>query len=101
MSKKKDDIAGVVEKMASLARLRFDPAKRDVFTKKAKAVLAYVDQLGELDTSGIDPTSHATDMKTPLRKDVAVDSGIQEEILSNAPARDDEFIQVPKVIDGE
>jgi aspartyl-tRNA(Asn)/glutamyl-tRNA(Gln) amidotransferase subunit C len=101
MAKRKDDIKEVVEKMTSLAKLRFDPAKLGEFTQKARAVLSYVEKLGELDTSDIDPTSHAADMDTPLRRDEAVSSGMQEGILANAPARDEDFIQVPKVIEGE
>jgi len=101
MADRKDDIEKVVEKMASLAKLSFDPAKMGVFAQKARAVLAYVEQLGSLDTEDIDPTSHAAEMETPLRKDEAVSSGVQQGILADAPARDGEFIQVPKVIEGE
>lgn len=101
MAKRQDDMRRVVEKMASLARLRFDAAMRDDFTKKAQAVLAYVEQLNELDTSGIDPTSHAAEFATPLRADETQDSGIQEALLKAAPASDGGFVQVPKVLEGE
>jgi len=101
MAEKKAEIGKVVEKMASLARLRFDPAKLNEIAKKFEAVLEYIDQLNELDTSGIDPMSHAASFKTPLRDDVAKNSGEQNEILANAPARDGGFVKVPKVLEGE
>ena len=101
MGKPKGDMGEVVRKMASLAKLRFDPKKLTAFTQKAEAVLSYVEQLGELDTSGIDPTSHAADLKTPLRKDEAKDSGMQDGILADAPARDGQFFQVPRILEGE
>ena len=101
MTKRDGDIEKAVEKMARLARLRFDPAKLGQFTRKAKAVISYVEQLDELNTEGIDPTSHAADISTPLREDKAHDSGMQRAILEDAPDRDGDFIQVPKVLDGE
>ena len=101
MGKPKGDMGEVIRKMASLAKLRFDPKKLTAFTQKAEAVLSYVDQLSELDTSGIDPTSHAADLKTPLRKDEAKDSGVQDGIIENAPARNGEFFQVPRILEGE
>lgn len=101
MGKPKGDMGEVVRKMASLARLRFDPTKLSAFTQKAEAVLSYVEQLGELDTEGIDPTSHAADLATPIRRDEAKDSGVQDGIIENAPARRGEFFQVPRILEGE
>lgn len=98
---KDTDIKQIVEKMARLARLGFDPAQLDRFSDKARSVLSYVKQLDELDTSGIEPTSHAIEMESFLREDVAVSSGISDVILNAAPDRDGPFVQVPKVIDSE
>lgn len=101
MAGKKEDMGKLVEKMASLARLHFDAAKLGDFVRKAEAVLSYIDQLSELDTTGIDPTSHAADFTTELRKDAARDSGMQEDILESAPAKDGSFVLVPRVLEGE
>ncbi|MFH1830786.1 MAG: Asp-tRNA(Asn)/Glu-tRNA(Gln) amidotransferase subunit GatC [Pseudomonadota bacterium] len=98
-SRKNTDIGDDVKRMASLAKLKFDPSELGTYADKAKAVLSYVDQLNELDTSGIEPTSHAVEMQAHLRKDEVIRSDIQEEILDVAPARDGKFIQVPKIID--
>lgn len=101
MAERKEQLGSIVKRMASLSRLRFDSKQQDDFARKAEAVLAYVEQLSELDTSGIDPTSHAADFTTPLREDVARDSGMQDSILSNAPDRDGEYVVVPRVLEGE
>ena len=99
--KKNADIGDVVKKMASLAKLKFDPSDLGRFTEKAKAVLSYIEQLNELDTSNIEPTSHAVEMNAHLRKDEVIGSNLQEKILDAAPSRDGKFIQVPKVLEGE
>ncbi|MFA4873754.1 MAG: Asp-tRNA(Asn)/Glu-tRNA(Gln) amidotransferase subunit GatC [bacterium] len=99
--KKASDIITVVEKTTSLARLRFEPSEFGRFAEKVEAVLSYVAQLNELGTSGIEPTSHAVEVGSALREDKAIRSGIDEKILSAAPARDGPYVQVPKVIDSE
>ncbi len=100
-NKKNTDIGEVVKKMASLARLKFDPSELGKYTEKAKAVLSYIEQLNELNTSNIEPTSHAIEMKAHLRKDEVINSDLQESILDAAPAREGKFIQVPKVLESE
>lgn len=95
------DIKKTVEKMAQLARLEFPPEYLEKFSAKVKSVLAYVEELNELDISGLAPTSHAVEGGAHLRNDTAADYDASDEILSNAPERDGRFIQVPKVIDSE
>lgn len=90
-----------IKKMVRLANLKFSPDQMDKFSAKVKSVLAYVEELNELDTSGLEPTSHAVDSGAHLRDDLAAASGMAAEILAIAPARDGEFIKVPKVIDSE
>ncbi len=97
--KKNTDIGDIVKRMASLARLKFDPSELGKYTEKAKAVLSYIEQLNELNTSNIEPTSHAVEMEAHLRKDEVIDFDLKESILDAAPARDGKFIQVPKVIE--
>ncbi len=101
MIKKTSDIKEVIEKTASLARLSFESSGSSRFAEKVESVLSYVAQLNELDTSGIEPTSHAVLVGSGLREDKAHDSGAKDLILSAAPSRDGPFIQVPKVIEGE
>ena len=98
---KDQEIATIVEKMARLARMRFAEADSGRFAEKVSAVLSYVQQLAELDTSGIEPTSHAVAATGNLREDAVVPSALSEAILSHSPERDGPFVQVPKVIDSE
>jgi aspartyl-tRNA(Asn)/glutamyl-tRNA(Gln) amidotransferase subunit C len=95
------DTLKIVGKMASLARLSLGPAEIAGFAEKAGAVIAYVRELSKLDTSGIEPTSHAIETEGRLRDDVARPSGTEEGIVAQAPETDGGFVQVPRVIEGE
>lgn len=99
--KNKDDMKEIIRKTAHLARLNFPDEELSKYTKKAQAILDYVEQLNELDTSKIEPTSHAIEVKGELRDDKAIRFAEIDEILNNVPERDGGFIQVPKVLEGE
>lgn len=88
-----------VEHVAVLARLRFSEEKIQQFTRQMNAILEYMEKLNELDTSGIEPTSHAVPLPTAWREDVAVPSMDPEKIAEAAPERADFFVVVPKVIE--
>jgi len=88
-----------VEKVAVLARLELTGEEKDIFTGQMDAILAYVDKLNELDTSGVVPTSHAVPMENAFRDDEARPSIGVESALANAPERADGFFRVPKVIE--
>ena len=62
-------------------------------------ILGYVEKLGELDTSGVEPTSHVVAMSAPLRADVVTSQPQVSEGLANAPVRDDGFFVVPAIIE--
>ena len=84
---------------AELARLEFEDSDLDKFTEQLGRILEYIEDLNELDTEGVEPTSHVLELTTPLRED-AVDQLITtEEALQNAPEKDDDFFVVPKVIE--
>jgi aspartyl-tRNA(Asn)/glutamyl-tRNA(Gln) amidotransferase subunit C len=88
-----------VEQVALLARLELAPAEIDTFTGQMDAILAYVDKLNELDTSGIVPTAHAVPMENAFRSDEVRPSIGLENALGNAPGRVEDFFRVPKVIE--
>jgi aspartyl-tRNA(Asn)/glutamyl-tRNA(Gln) amidotransferase subunit C len=98
---KKQDIIEALLRTSRLARLSFDKSRMDTYAKKAKSVIEYVDQLNELKTDGIQPTSHAVSVDAFLRDDVVKAFGSPSEIIGIAPDLDGDFIQVPKVIEGE
>lgn len=88
-----------VENVAVLARLELQPAEIDTFTGQMDAILAYVEKLNELDTTGIVPTSHAVPMENAFRADEVRPSIGTESALENAPERVEGFFRVPKVIE--
>lgn len=88
-----------VERIAALARLDLTGAEADRMTADIEAILGYVASLGSLDTAGIEPTTHAVPLATPLRQDRAAPALDPERALANAPARDGFAFVVPKVLD--
>jgi len=88
-----------VEHVAVLARLELTPEEIDTFTGQMDAILAYVEKLNELDTSGIVPTAHAVPMENAFRTDEVKPSIGAESALGNAPGRVEDFFRVPKVIE--
>ena len=97
----RDDLVAAVEKTVRLAKLSFDEAGMHKLVAKAGAVLEYVAQLNELGTEGVAPTSHAVEFASSLREDAVHPSGMQDELLAQAPERDGPFVQVPRVIESE
>ena len=88
-----------VEHVARLARLALQPAELQQMTEQMDAILAYVDKLNELDTAGIEPTSHAVPMENAFREDEIKTSLEPERTMQNAPATSDGCFQVPRVIE--
>ena len=88
----------LVDKLTHLARLKFDAAEKNEIKKDLQKMIAFVDKLNELDLSGIEPLLHMSDEVNVLREDEVKDSISREEALKNAPAHDEKFFKVPKVI---
>ena len=88
-----------VEYVAHLARLELTPAEADEFTGQLGQILEYFEKLNELDTSGIEPTSHAIPMVNAFREDEVKPSSGQDATLKNAPDRHEGFFRVPKIIE--
>ena len=88
-----------IENVAVLARLELTEDEKDTLTGQMDAILAYVEKLNELDTSGIVPTSHAVPMENAFRDDLPTPSIGIENALGNAPDRVEGFFRVPKVIE--
>ncbi len=87
-----------VEKVARLARLTLTEDEIETITPQLDKILEYVDKLNELDTSGVEPTSHVSAHPVGLREDLTTPSLSKEEALGNAPDRKDDFFRVPKII---
>lgn len=88
-----------VDHVARLARLHFNEEEAERFREQLSAILTYVEKLGELDTKGVEPTSHVLPIRNVFREDVMLPSLPREEALANAPDRTEEFYRVPKIIE--
>jgi aspartyl-tRNA(Asn)/glutamyl-tRNA(Gln) amidotransferase subunit C len=88
-----------VEHVARLARLDLSCEEKDLFTGQMDAILAYVEKLNELDTSGVIPTAHAVPMENAFRDDDERPSIGADNALANAPEWAEGFYRVPKVIE--
>jgi len=84
---------------AELARLEFDEPNLEKFTEQLGRILEYIEDLNELNTDSIEPTSHVLELTTPLREDSVNQLITVEEALQNAPEKDGDFLVVPKVIE--
>ena len=88
-----------VEYVAKLARLEITEAEKQKFTAQLNDILLYIDQLNELDTTGVAPMSHAIAVTNAFRDDKVADSLGTQKALANAPDARGEFFRVPKVIE--
>lgn len=88
-----------VERVALLARLRLLPEELERLTVELQNILQYMDKLGELDTSQIEPFIQAVDISSEFREDVVTNTPNPDAILANAPAKTKTFFQVPKIIE--
>lgn len=90
--------AKMVDGLAHLARLRFNDAEKEAIRADLQKMVAFVEKLKEVDTTGIQPLLHISDAENVLREDMVEGSISREEALRNSPVKDPEFFKVPKVI---
>jgi aspartyl-tRNA(Asn)/glutamyl-tRNA(Gln) amidotransferase subunit C len=88
-----------VEHVAKLARLELSEQDKDRLTDQLSNILTYVEKLNELDTKGVEPTSHVLDISNVMRDDRPGESLLQERALSNAPDKAAGHYKVPKIIE--
>ena len=84
--------------VARLARLDIDDASVDKFAQQIDTILEYVDTLQQVDTSGVNPTSHAISLTNAFREDSTPHHIDRDAALSNAPEKEDGYFIVPKVV---
>jgi aspartyl-tRNA(Asn)/glutamyl-tRNA(Gln) amidotransferase subunit C len=87
-----------IEKVALLARLQLTDDELSKMTVELAQIVGYVDQLGEVDTNGIEPMAHAIETANVFRDDVVAGSLPRNEALANAPHRDERGYLVPAVL---
>ena len=89
-----------VRELATLARLALTEPEIARMTGDLDAILDYVDAMRELDTTGVEPMTHAVPFDCPLRADQTAPSLSIEDALANAPRREASFFQVPRIVPG-
>jgi len=88
-----------IDHLSRLARLSLSDEEKELFGNQLSSILSYMDQLNELDTGNVEPTSHVISISNIVREDLPWTSLDREDALSNAPDRTDKFYRVPKIIE--
>ena len=88
-----------VRRIAHLARIAVAEDEVAHLQGELNAILAFVEQLSEVDCEGVEPMTSVTPMTMKKRQDKVTDGGIAEDILRNAPAREGDYFLVPKVVE--
>jgi aspartyl-tRNA(Asn)/glutamyl-tRNA(Gln) amidotransferase subunit C len=91
--------AATVRRIAHLARIAVTEAEVPHLQGELNAMLAFVEQLSEVNVDGVEPMTSVTPMEMKKRPDVVTDGGIPDDIVRNAPATEAHFFLVPKVVE--
>ena len=91
--------ADTVRRIAHLARIAVPESEIGHLQGELNAMLAFVEQLQEVDVAGVEPMTSVTPMAMKKRADVVTDGGIAGDVVKNAPATEDHFFLVPKVVE--
>jgi aspartyl-tRNA(Asn)/glutamyl-tRNA(Gln) amidotransferase subunit C len=91
--------AATVRRIAHLARIAVSDDEVPHLQGELNAMLAFVEQLSEVDVEGVEPMTSVTPMEMKKRPDVVDDGNIADDVVANAPATEDHFFLVPKVVE--
>ena len=88
-----------VKRIAKLARIAISDEDAHHLAPELNNILGWIEQLGEVDTAGVEPMTAVIPNSLRLRDDVVSDGGIRDQVLANAPQAEHGFFTVPKVIE--
>lgn len=88
-----------VAHIAMLARIKVPEAERGALAQELSGIMTWIEQLNEVDTTGVEPMSGVLHRNLPQREDVITDGGYPDKILANAPDAAHGFFTVPKVVE--
>ena len=88
-----------VAKIAQLARLDVAPEQQERLAAELSSILGWVEQLGEVDTDAVEPLGSVMPIVQDWRQDEVTDGNRPDDVLANAPARQDDYFAVPKVVE--
>ena len=89
----------MVDYISTLSRLKLPEEEKEKMTGELEQILAYMDTLNALDTSGVEPMSHVFPVKNVVREDEVAPSAPRAELLANTPAPDEQAFLVPKTVE--
>ena len=88
-----------VRKVARLARIAVPEERLELLAGELNGILAWIEQLNEVNVDGVEPMTTPVAMTLPMREDVISDGNIRNQVLANAPRTEDGFFVVPKVVE--
>lgn len=88
-----------VKRIARLARITITEEEAKGLEKELSGILAWVEQLDEVDVTGVEPMTRVVPIKLKMRDDVVTDGNIANQVTENAPMTNDHFYVVPKVVE--
>lgn len=88
-----------VRRIAHLARIAVPESEVEKLQGELNAILGFVEQLNEVDVAGVEPMTSVVPMILKMRQDIVTDGGIAAKVSANAPASEDNFFLVPKVVE--
>lgn len=91
--------ADTVKKIARLSRLHVVPERQAAIADELNGILAWIEQLGEVDVEGVAPMTSAVEIDAPLRSDEITDGGVRDKVLANAPKSEEGYFVVPRSVE--
>jgi len=91
--------AATVRRVAKLAHIREPEERLEPLAAELSGIMQWIEQLGEVDTDGVEPMASAVALSLPLREDVVTEGGDAGPVLANAPGARNGFFVVPKVVE--
>jgi aspartyl-tRNA(Asn)/glutamyl-tRNA(Gln) amidotransferase subunit C len=88
-----------VRRIAKLARIAMDDAQAGEMEAELNALLAWVEQLSEVDCENVPPMTSVVEQRLPMRDDLVTDGGYADDLMKNAPQSEGHFFVVPKVVE--
>jgi len=88
-----------VRRVAHLARIATPEERLQPLAAELNGIMAWIEQLGEVDTDGVEPMTSCVETGLPLREDVVTDGDKRDQVLANAPKSADGFFVVPKAVE--
>lgn len=88
-----------VKHVANLARLAITEEEAELFSKQLDSIISFAEQLNEVDTENVKPTTHVLEMKNIMREDEPKKGLDNEEVLKNAPDQEDGYFRVPSILE--